>query len=47
MPGEILHEYIRCFCRECNEVPNIADADTIWAFLSRTTYECLVHKLGR
>jgi hypothetical protein len=28
-------------------LPNVADADIIGAFLSRTTYESLVHKLGR
>ena len=28
-------------------MPNVADVDVIRAFLSRTTYESLVHKLGR
>jgi hypothetical protein len=28
-------------------LPDVADADVIGAFLSRTTYESLVHKLGR
>jgi len=28
-------------------LPDVVDADIIGAFLSRTTYECLVHKLGR
>ena len=27
-------------------MPNVADVDIIGAFLSRTTYESLVHKLG-
>ena len=45
--GETLHVYIRCFSRQCNELPNIADADVIGAFLSGTTYESLVQKLGR
>ena len=44
---ETLHGYIRCFSRQCNELPNVADADVIGAFLSRTTCESLVHKLGR
>jgi len=28
-------------------LPDVADADVIGAFLSGTTYESLVHKLGR
>ena len=28
-------------------MPNVTDADIIGAFLSGTTYESLVHKLGR
>ena len=43
---ETLRGYIRRFSRQCNELPNIADADVIGAFLSGTTYESLVHKLG-
>ena len=45
--GETLCGYIRCFSRQCNELPNVADADIIGAFLSGTTCESLVHKLGR
>ena len=44
---ETLRGYIRRFSRQCNELPNVTDADVIGAFLSRTTYESLVHKLGR
>ena len=43
---ETLHGYIRRFSQQCNELPNVADADMIGAFLSGTTYESLVHKLG-
>ena len=43
---ETLHWYIRCFSRQCNELPNVTDVDMIGAFLSRTTCESLVHKLG-
>ena len=43
---ETLCGYIRCFSRQCNELPNVTDADVIGAFLSGTTYESLVHKLG-
>jgi hypothetical protein len=45
-PNETLCEYIHCFSRQCNELPNVADVDVIGAFLSETTYEFLVHKLG-
>jgi hypothetical protein len=45
-PGETLREYIRCFSRECNALFNVADIDVIGAFLSGTTCESLVHKLG-
>jgi len=43
---ENLQGYIRRFYRQGNELPNVADADVIGAFLSRTTCESLVHKLG-
>ena len=42
---ETLHGYIRRFSRQCNELPNVTVV--IGAFLSRTTCESLVHKLGR
>ena len=45
--GETLRGYIRRFSWQCNELPNIADANVIGAFLSGTTRESLVHKLGR
>ena len=45
--NETLHGYIQRFSRQCNELPNVADADVIGAFLSGTTCESLVHKLGR
>ena len=47
MAKESLRDYIWCFSRQCNELPNIADADIISAFLSGTSNESLVHKLGR
>ena len=43
---ETLRGYIRRFSRQCNELPNVADADVIRVFLSRTTCKSLVHKLG-
>jgi hypothetical protein len=45
-PDESLRDYIRRFSRQCNELPNIVDADIISAFLSGTTNKTLVHKLG-
>ena len=39
---ETLRGYIRRFSRQCNELPNVANADVIGAFLSETTYESLV-----
>ena len=45
--GETLHGYIQRFSRQCNELPNVADADMIGAFLSGMTFESLVDKLGR
>ena len=44
---ETLHEYIRCFSKQCNELPHIVDADMIGAFISSTTNEALIHELGR
>ena len=44
--GETLRGYIRRFSQQCNELPNVADADVIGAFLLGTTCESLVHKLG-
>ena len=44
--NEILREYIRLFSQQCNELPDIVDADVVAAFLSGTTCRSLVHKLG-
>ena len=44
--GETLCGYIRRFSWQCNELPNVTDVDVIGVFLSGTTYESLVHKLG-
>jgi len=45
-PNESLQDYIRRFSKQCNSLPDVVDADVISAFLSRTTYESLIHKLG-
>ena len=46
-PGETLREFIRRFSRQCNDLPNVMDADVIDAFIPATTNRTLVHKLGR
>jgi hypothetical protein len=43
---ESLRDYVRRFSKRCNELPDVDDADVIGAFLSGTTCETLVHKLG-
>ena len=45
--GETLCEYIYHFSKQCNELPNIVDADVIGAFIFGTTNEALIHKHGR
>jgi hypothetical protein len=44
--NETLCEYIRRFSKQSNDLPNIVDTDMVGAFLSGTTYQSLVHKLG-
>ena len=43
---ETLREYIQCFSKKHNELPNITDANVINAFICGTNYEALVHALG-
>jgi hypothetical protein len=45
--GKTLWEYIQCFSKKHNKVPNITDADVINAFTCGMTCEALVHALGR
>ena len=45
-PSESLRDYIRRFSQRCNSLPDVVDADFISVFLSRTTCESLIHKLG-
>ena len=45
-PNESLRDYIRRFSKQCNSHPDVVDADVISAFLSETTCESLIHKLG-
>jgi hypothetical protein len=34
------------FSKQCNELPDIVDADVIGAFISGTANEALLHELG-
>ena len=45
--GETLRKYIRRFSKQCNELPDIVDADMIGAFILGTTNETLIHELER
>ena len=45
-PSEPLWHYIRRFSKRCNSLPDVIDVDVISAFLSGTTCESLIHKLG-
>jgi hypothetical protein len=45
--NETLREYIQRFSKKHNELPNIADADVINAFIYGTTCEALVPVLSR
>jgi hypothetical protein len=45
--GQTLCEYIHCFSKQCNELPNIVDAVMIRAFISSVTSEALIHDLER
>jgi hypothetical protein len=44
--NETLQEYIQCFSKKHNEIPNIIDADMINAFIYGMTYVALVHMLS-
>jgi hypothetical protein len=46
-PDKSLRDYIRCFSKQCTELPNITDSDVIMAFLFGTTCKELVRELGR
>ena len=47
MRFEFLRDYIRCFSKQCTELPSITDSEVINAFLQGTTCRNLVHELGR
>ena len=45
-PNESLRDYICRFSKRCNSLPDVVDVDVISVFLSGTTCESLIHKLG-
>ena len=45
-PNESLWDYICRFSKQCSSLSDVVDADVVSAFLSRTTYKSLIHKLG-
>ena len=47
MPFEFLRDYIRCFSKQCTELPSVTHVEVINAFLEGTTCRNLVHELAR
>jgi len=45
-PGETLREYIHCFSKQSDDLPDVEDADVIGYFIAGMTNESLVHELG-
>ena len=43
---ETLREYIRCFSKQCNDLPDIMHVDVIGAFIFCMTNKALVHEHG-
>ena len=44
---EPLRDYIRCFSKQCTELPSVKDSEVISAFHLDTTCRDLVRELGR
>ena len=44
---ESLRDFIRCFSKQCTELPSVGDSEIVQAFLSGTTCRDLVRELGR
>jgi hypothetical protein len=43
--GETLCEYIPCFSKQCNDLPDVEDVDVIGAFIAGTMNESLMDEL--
>src|SRR6185312_7081092 len=46
-PRESLRDYVRCFSKQCTELPSVTHVEAINAFLEGTTCRNLVHELAR
>ena len=46
-PRESLRDYVRCFSKQCTELPSVTHVEVINAFLEGTTCRNLVHELAR
>ena len=46
-PNESLRDYMRCFSKQCTELPSVNHVEVINAFLEGTTCRNLVHELAR
>ena len=46
-PNESLRDYVRCFSKQCTELPSVTNVEVINAFLEGTTCRNLVHELVR
>ena len=46
-PNKSLRDYVRCFSKQCTELPSVTHVEVINAFLEGTTYRNLVHELAR
>ena len=46
-PDESLRDFIRCFSKQCTELPRVGDSEIVQAFLSGTSCRDLVRELGQ
>ena len=46
-PDESLRDFIRCFSKQCTELPRIGDSEIVQALLFGTSCRDLVQELGR
>ena len=44
---ESLRDFIRCFSKQCTELPSVDDSEIVQTFLSSTSYRDLVRELGQ
>ena len=46
-PNESLRDYVRCFSKQCTELPSVTHIEVINAFLEGTTCRNLAHELAK